>query len=81
MILMQKPQGTEGVSTVVTVGSTAPVHDPNYDWIPPLPPLMPANLATKLGVQCGECGMKFDYDKAYGYACQNQRCPRRGFSR
>lgn len=27
------------------------------------------------GIQCGECFMKFDYNKAYGYACQNARCP------
>lgn len=64
------------------VGRVTAVHvvgvrrDPDYDWIPPLPPMTP-HSATKLGVQCGECGIKFEYGKAYGYACQNSRCPRR----
>lgn len=27
------------------------------------------------GIQCGVCGMKFEHNKAYGYACQNLNCP------
>jgi hypothetical protein len=27
------------------------------------------------GVQCGQCGMKFDHGKTYGYYCPHQNCP------
>lgn len=46
-------------------------RDPDYDLIPPLPKAPP----RKKGSQCGECGMKFEYGKAYGYCCINPRCP------
>lgn len=29
------------------------------------------------GVQCGVCGMKFDYNVGYGYHCGNLYCPMR----
>jgi hypothetical protein len=47
--------------------------DPQYDRIEPLPahPMQ----AQKRGIQCGECGMKFEYGVSYGYACGNPRCP------
>ncbi len=49
-------------------------RDPEYDFTPPLP--KPGELAPPpKGRQCGECGMKFDYGTAYGYCCQNLRCP------
>jgi hypothetical protein len=47
-------------------------QDPDYDFIPPMPKDRPAH---KKGTQCGECGMKFEYGQAYGYCCQNARCP------
>lgn len=43
--------------------------DKDYDFIEPIRRL------EKKGVQCGECGQKFDYDKAYGFVCNNIRCP------
>lgn len=46
-------------------------RDPDYDWVPPLKDQPPA----KRGSQCGECGMKFEYGKTYGFHCGNQRCP------
>lgn len=49
-------------------------RDPEYDWVPPFPPPMQPPGVRK-GLQCGECGMKFDYGIAYGYYCGNQRCP------
>ena len=27
------------------------------------------------GSKCGECGMKFETGKAYGFCCQNSQCP------
>ncbi|MEP0323329.1 hypothetical protein [Bauldia litoralis] len=51
--------------TVTTPNS----NDPDYDWVPPL-------KAGKRGSQCGKCGSKFDYDKAYGYVCpRGPHCP------
>lgn len=46
--------------------------DSDYDFIRPLPDPYPPG---KKGIQCGECGMKFDYGVSYGYACGNNRCP------
>lgn len=46
-------------------------HDPDYDLIPRLP----ERPVAKKGSQCGECGMKFEYGKAYGYCCMKPRCP------
>ena len=51
-------------------------RDPDYDWIPPIQDQRHPWALKKVGVQCGECGMKFEYGKAYGYACCNSRCPR-----
>jgi len=45
--------------------------DPEYDFIPPIAD----TPKTKKGNQCGECGMKFEYGKAYGYCCRNPKCP------
>lgn len=42
--------------------------DPDYDFVKPIEDI-------KRGIQCGECGMKFDYNQAYGYYCGNTRCP------
>jgi hypothetical protein len=44
------------------------VPDNNYDLIPPQP-------QAKRGIQCGQCGMKFDHGKAYGFVCGNLTCP------
>jgi len=27
------------------------------------------------GVQCGQCGMKFEYNQGYGFSCQHSNCP------
>ena len=48
--------------------------DKDYDFVPPLPKQAEINRGPK-GTQCGECGMKFEYGKAYGYCCTNLRCP------
>ncbi len=50
------------------------VPDPDYDYVDPLPAVAPAGV-TKKGRQCGQCGMKFDYDVTYGYNCGHQNCP------
>ncbi|MBP2301562.1 hypothetical protein [Azospirillum picis] len=44
------------------------VPDPDYE-------LVPAKPEGKKGVQCGKCGMKFDHNKVYGYACMSPGCP------
>ena len=49
--------------------------DPNYDYIAPLIKRDERQFPLKRGTQCGECGMKFEYGKAYGYCCMNQNCP------
>ena len=54
-------------------GGEGPNHDPDYDYVPPLPEMPPS--PSRKGQQCGECGMKFDYGVAYGYCCPNPRCP------
>jgi hypothetical protein len=51
-----------------------PEKDPEYDWIPPMTQPGPGE-GPKRGSQCGECGMKFEYGKAYGFYCGNSRCP------
>jgi hypothetical protein len=45
-------------------------RDLDYDYVAPI-----QQSPVKKGVQCGECGMKFDYGTAYGYCCMNARCP------
>jgi len=45
--------------------------DENYKLIPPLP----KDGGSKRGIQCGECGVKFDYGMGYGYCCMNNNCP------
>lgn len=49
--------------------------DPEYEFVPPIPQNAYANQSGPKGRQCGECGMKFEYDKSYGYYCGSQRCP------
>ena len=49
--------------------------DPEYDYVPPLKYKDEQPWRYKKGAQCGECGMKFEHNKAYGYCCANQRCP------
>jgi hypothetical protein len=46
--------------------------DPEYDFVPPLKPEW---ASVKRGVQCGECGVKFDYGLTFAYCCDNVRCP------
>lgn len=48
------------------------LRDPDYDLLPPI-----SEAQRPKGVQCGECGVKFDYGVSYGYHCGNGRCPRR----
>ena len=43
--------------------------DDGYEIVPPL-----SDPARK-GVKCGECGMKFEDGKAYGFVCPSPRCP------
>jgi hypothetical protein len=40
-----------------------------YRIIPPL------TETLERGIQCGQCGLRFDNGKAYGYACPSGRCP------
>jgi hypothetical protein len=47
------------------------MDDEGYVTVPKLPE--PRDVPK--GIKCGECGMKFDYGKAYGYCCPNTRCP------
>lgn len=40
--------------------------------------VMPVQHPTRpveKGIQCGLCGMKFDHNQAYGFACGNRDCP------
>lgn len=41
--------------------------DGHYELVPP--------RSDAKGIQCGECGSKFDYGKAYGFVCGNINCP------
>lgn len=45
------------------------VPDPDYELIEA------PRMARKKGIQCGRCGMKFDYDIAHGYYCPALDCP------
>lgn len=45
--------------------------DSNYVFIEPRPD--PAQ--AKMGVQCGECGIKFEFGQSYGYCCPHNNCP------
>lgn len=47
------------------------VPDDNYTLIPK----RPDPTAMNKGIQCGECGMKFDRDTANGFCCGNTNCP------
>jgi hypothetical protein len=49
-------------------------RDPDYDYVPPLPKPGQTTWQRK-GTQCGECGMKFEYGRSYGFCCANSRCP------
>lgn len=48
--------------------------DPDYEFVPPIK-RWPETTRIFRGRQCGECGMKFEYDKAYGYCCPRVACP------
>lgn len=43
------------------------VPDPQYELIEPRP--------KKRGRQCGECGMKFEYNQSYAHCCAMMDCP------
>lgn len=44
------------------------VNDEGYEIVP--------ERRGKKGIQCGKCGMKFDYGKAYNFCCPNRgSCP------
>jgi len=70
---MKKAKGGSEQVTVYSASTSPITCDPDYDFIPPLP----KTVACKRGSQCGECGMKFEYGTAYGFCCQNPRCPMR----
>ena len=48
------------------------VPDPEYDFIPPCK-TMPE--PPKRGRQCGQCGLKVDYNLTMGYCCGDSNCP------
>lgn len=50
-------------------------RDPDYEFVPPLPERAGNLWPLPKGRQCGECGMKFEYGKAYGYCCASTKCP------
>ena len=43
-------------------------EEDGYTVIPPLP-------KPPKGVKCGQCGIRFDHGKSYGYVCYNDQCP------
>ena len=47
--------------------------DGEYIKIPPLPNDEPQGI----GVECGECGVKFNYERLYSRLCFQGRCPLR----
>ena len=47
------------------------VPDPDYDFVPPLPD----QPVGKKGTQCGECGIKFEYNSMYAFWCPSPKCP------
>jgi hypothetical protein len=49
---------------------SARLRDEQYDWIPPR-----TLGSNKRGMQCGQCGMKFEYGKSYGYSCGSNLYP------
>jgi len=51
--------------------SSEPEIDDGYLVIRKPPP---ENRPIK-GTKCGNCGMKFDYNQAYGYHCPDLNCP------
>lgn len=70
-ILNDPPVSGTTVQTVLHQPTAGVERDPEYDWVPPLKD----QPSGKRGTQCGECGMKFEFGKAYGYYCTNTRCP------
>ena len=66
--MTQTTDNTGGIiikQPIDTGGKPNITPDPNYELVPP----------QKKGIQCGQCGMKFDKDKAMGYVCSNNNCP------
>lgn len=51
------------------------VRDDHYEWVDPLPPPPSGVVVTNKGRQCGQCGIRFDYDQTYGFRCGHPRCP------
>lgn len=49
---------------------TGKIDEEGYRIIPPR-----KDMPQEKGVKCGECGMKFDHGKAYGFWCANINCP------
>lgn len=62
---------TSHSTTVILHQPAQSARDPDFDWVPPIKDEPPA----KLGRQCGECGMKFEYNKSYGFHCSHYKCP------
>ena len=46
-----------------------------------VPPLAKAGDWSPKGVECGECGVRFNYWKIYRLSCQSRRCPLQGRNR
>ncbi len=63
------------VTKAIEVIDTTITPDPEYDFIKPLRPDEGRAIPMRRGTQCGECGMKFDYNISYGYGCSNNSCP------
>ncbi len=51
---------------------SGPQPDPAYEWVPPLGT---TPCGGKRGRQCGQCGVKFDYNTSYGFYCGSNCCP------
>lgn len=43
------------------------ISEDGYIIVPPIQEIK--------GYKCGECGIKFEPNKAYGYVCNNDKCP------
>ena len=52
--------------------------DEEYIKIPALPKDEPRGPK---GIECGECGVRFDYGRFYESSCYRRRCPLQGCNR